>query len=78
MAALSRWGLPSPDRAPLALAGAVIPLAWRAYLAAATFEPVDADTRAALEARGFTVTTVPDEPGETPPPELSEMFGGSI
>lgn len=76
--ALSRWGLPSPDREPLAVAGAVIPLAWRAYLAAATFEPVGADTRAALDARGFTVATVPDEPGETPPPELAEMLGGSI
>ena len=76
--ALSRWGLPAPDREPLAVAGAVIPLAWRAYLAAATFEPVGADTHAALEALGFSVATVPDEPGDTPPSELADMLGGSI
>ncbi len=76
-AALSRWGLPLPDGEPLTVDGAVLPLAWRAHLAAAAFELVREDTRAALEARGFAVTTVPDEPGETPPPELAEMLRGA-
>jgi hypothetical protein len=75
--ALSRWGLPLPDGEPLIVNGAVLPLAWRAHLAAAVFGPVGNDTRAAVEALGFVVTTVPDEPGDTPPPELAEMLRGA-
>jgi hypothetical protein len=51
--ALSRWGLPLPDAEPLVIDGAVLPLTWRAHLAAAAFEPVGAEIRAALEALGF-------------------------
>jgi Lhr-like helicase len=75
--ALSRWGLPLPDAEPLSVDGAVLPLAWRAHLAAAAFEPVGDDTRGALGALGFAVITVPDKPGDTPPPQLAEMLGGA-
>jgi hypothetical protein len=75
--ALSRWGLPLPDGEPLIVDGAVLPLAWRAHLAAAVFGPVGNDTRAAIEALGFMVMTVPDEPGDTPPPELADMLRGA-
>jgi DEAD/DEAH box helicase len=75
--ALSRWGLPLPDGEPLIVNGAVLPLAWRAHLAAAVFGPVADETRAAAEALGFTVATVPDEPGDAPPPELAEMLRGA-
>jgi hypothetical protein len=37
--ALSRWGLPLPDAEPLTVDAAVLPLTWRAHLAAAAFEP---------------------------------------
>jgi hypothetical protein len=61
--ALSRWGLPLPDSELLVVDGVVLPLAWRAHLAAAAFEPVEGVTRAGLEANGFVVITVPGEPG---------------
>jgi Lhr-like helicase len=75
--ALSRWGLPIPDSEPLIVNGATLPLAWRGYLAAATFVPLPDEMRAELGARGFAVTTVPENPGETPPRELAEMLGGA-
>jgi hypothetical protein len=75
--ALSRWGLPLPDGEPLIVDGAVLPFAWRAHLAAAVFGPIGNDTRAALDALGFEVATVPEEPGDTPPPELAEMLRGA-
>jgi hypothetical protein len=75
--ALSRWGLPLPDAEPLICDGTVLPLAWRAHLAAAGFEPIGDGARSGFEARGFVVTTVPDEPGDTPPPELAEMLRGA-
>jgi hypothetical protein len=66
-----------PDAEPLTVDGAVLPLAWRAHLAAAAFEPVGDVTRAALEARGFVVITVSDEPGDAPPPQLAEVLRGA-
>jgi hypothetical protein len=75
--ALSRWGLPLPDGEPLIVDGAVLPLAWRAHLAVAVFGPVGDNTHAALEALGFTVATVPDKPGDKPPPELAELLRGA-
>jgi Lhr-like helicase len=75
--ALTRWGLPLPDGEPLIVDGAVLPLAWRAHLTAAAFEPVADGIRAALEALGFAVATVPEEPGEAPPPELAAMLRGA-
>ena len=66
-----------PDGEPLIVDGAVLPLAWRTHLAAAVFRPVGNDTRAAAEALGFAVTTVPEEPGDSPPAELAEMLRGA-
>ena len=51
--ALSRWGLPLPDGEPLIVDGAVLPLAWRAHLAAAFSGRSGMVPRAALEALGF-------------------------
>jgi Lhr-like helicase len=75
--ALSSWSLPLPDAEPLTVDGAVLPLAWRAYLAAAAFEPVADEARAALEASGIAVITVPEKPGDAPPPELAEILRGT-
>lgn len=66
-----------PDGEPLIIHGAVLPLAWRGHLAAAVFRPVGDDTRCALEALGFAVATVPEEPGDTAPPELAELLRGA-
>jgi hypothetical protein len=76
--ALSRWGLPLPDSEPLIVDGALLPLAWRAHLAAAAFEPVADGARAALEALGFAVITVSYKPGDTPPPELVAILRAGI
>jgi hypothetical protein len=77
-AALARWGLPTPDPEPLMVAeGASLPLAWRAYLAAAAIGSVDAKTRADAEALGFAVTLLPEKPGDIPPPELVELLGAA-
>jgi hypothetical protein len=58
--------------------GAVLPLTWRAHLAAAAFAPVGDGARSALEALGFSVATIPDKPGDAPPPELAEMLRGTV
>jgi hypothetical protein len=73
--ALVHWGLPAPDSEPLTIDGTVLPLAWRAHLAVASIGPVDLKTRTAAEALGFTVTLLPDAPGEAPPSELVELLG---
>jgi uroporphyrinogen-III synthase len=52
---------------PLTVEGIEIPLAWRAHLAAAAVGAIDEKTREAVEARGFTVATVPETPGDEPP-----------
>jgi MrfA Zn-binding domain/Helicase conserved C-terminal domain len=75
--ALVRWGLPAPDRQPLHIEGnARPPLAWRTHLVAASIGLVDPNVRAAAEALGYTVTALPDRPGEAPPPELVDLLGG--
>jgi hypothetical protein len=74
-AALARWGLPAPDREPLTIGAANLPLAWRAHLAAAAIGTVDVQARAGAEALGFTVALLPATPGEVPPPELVELLG---
>jgi Domain of unknown function (DUF1998) len=76
-AALSRWGLPLPDGEPLTVDGAVLPLTWRGHLTAAAFGHVSDHARAAAEALGYTVATLPQEPGDTPPAELAELLGGT-
>jgi hypothetical protein len=76
-AALARWGLPSPDIAPLALDGTTLPLAWRTRLAAAAIGSVDEKVRAAAEALGFAVAILPETPGDAPPPQLVDLLGQS-
>jgi hypothetical protein len=73
--ALACWGLPIPDSEPLIVNGVTLPLAWRGYLTAATFGSLPDEMRAELDARGFAVATVPESPGETPPPELAALLG---
>jgi Lhr-like helicase len=75
-AALARWGLPPPDREPLSVNGANLPLTWRTHLAAAAIGSLDPATRAGAEALGFIVALLPENPGDTPPRELIELFGG--
>jgi hypothetical protein len=75
--AVARWGLPKPDPEPLRLdGGACLPLAWENDRVAASIGQLDPPVRAAAEALGYTVTALPDRPGETPPPELTQLFGG--
>jgi Lhr-like helicase len=74
-AALARWGLPAPDREPLRVNGANLPLAWRSHLAAAAIGSLDPQARAEAEALGFTIALLPERPGEAPPPELVELLG---
>jgi hypothetical protein len=74
---LARWGLPSPDVAPLALDGTTLPLAWRTRLAAAAIGAVDDQARAAAEALGFSIAILPDAPGDAPPPQLVDLLGPS-
>ncbi len=75
-AALARWGLPTPDKEPLSVNGANLPLAWRAHLAAAAVGSLDPQTRADAEALGFVVALLPEMPGDSPPHELMELLGG--
>ncbi|HET6378716.1 MAG TPA: DEAD/DEAH box helicase [Methylocella sp.] len=74
-AAIARWGLPTPDREPLNLNGATLPLAWRAHLAAAAIGSLDPTVRADAEALGFVIALLPERPGEAPPRELVELLG---
>jgi hypothetical protein len=76
-AALARWGLPSPDAAPLTLDGITLPLAWRTRLAAAAVGSVDDKARKAAEALGFAVAILPEAPGDAPPPQLVDLLGQS-
>jgi Lhr-like helicase len=74
-AALARWGLPSPDGAPLILDGITLPLAWRTRLAAAAIGSVDEQARKAAEALGFVIAVLPEAPGDSPPPQLVDLLG---
>lgn len=76
-AAMVRWGLPAPDSDPLSVNGIVLPIAWRTHLAAAAVGPVDAETRAAAEDLGYKIVTLPETPGDTPPPELVDLLGAA-
>jgi Domain of unknown function (DUF1998)/Helicase conserved C-terminal domain len=76
-AALARWGLPSPDGAPLTINGITLPLAWRTRLAAAAIGSVDDKARRAAESLGFTVAILPETPGDAPPPQLVDLLGPS-
>lgn len=73
--ALTRWDLPVPDREPLTVGSASLPLAWRAHLVAAAIGSLDPQVRADAEALGFAVALLPEKPGEAAPPELLELLG---
>jgi len=75
--ALVRWGLPRPDDEPLPVAGANLPLVWRAHVAAATTAQIEEPLRAAVESLGFTVVALPAQPGDEPPSELVDLLGGA-
>ena len=76
--ALARWGLPKPDPEPLRLdGGASLPLTWENDRVAASIGQLEPAARATAEALGYTVMALPDRPGETPPPELTQLFGGT-
>jgi hypothetical protein len=76
-AALARWGLPPPDKEPLKVHGAVLPLAWRTHLTAAATAELDASVRAAAEAQGYVIAILPPEPGDTAPQQLVDLLGAS-
>jgi superfamily II DNA/RNA helicase len=76
-AAVLRWGLPAPDAEPLTVNEAVLPMAWRSHLAAASFGAVDSEVRAGAEALGYTIAVLPEVPGEQPPAELIALLGAT-
>ena len=76
-AALSRWGLPSPDDEPLSLDGVVLSLAWRDHLVAGSIGLLESTALAAAEALGFTVMALPDVPGDSPPEPLLQALGAA-
>jgi hypothetical protein len=76
-AALARWGLPSPDGAPLTINGITLPLTWRTHLAVAAIGSVDDQARAAAEELGFAIAILPETPGDAPPPQLIDLLGQS-
>jgi superfamily II DNA/RNA helicase len=76
-AAVVRWGLPAPDVEPLTVNGTTYPIVWRAHLAAATIGAIDPETRAGVEALGYTIAVLPDAPGEKPPTELVDLLGAT-
>jgi hypothetical protein len=67
--------LPAPDGEPLTLNGTALPIVWRAHLAAAAIGEVAAETHSSAETLGFTIVTLPESPGERPPPALVELLG---
>jgi hypothetical protein len=73
--ALVNWRLPAPDGEPLGIDGITLPLVWRSRLAVASVQPLAAEAHTALEALGFAVVTVPENPGAAPPPELVALLG---
>ena len=73
--ALANWRLPAPDGEPLGIDGITLPLVWRSRLAVASVQPLAAEAHTALEALGFAVVTVPENPGAAPPPELVALLG---
>ena len=74
-----RWragALPAPDGDPLTVEGTILPLAWRAHLAAAAIGSVDAETRAGGRGAGlYGRAFFPRAPGDAPPAELVELLG---
>ena len=75
-AAILAWGLPAPDEKPLVVGGTTLPLVWRGhYVAAAVAQPAPTVVAVASE-RGFSLVEIPEQPDNSPPPQLSELLGG--
>jgi hypothetical protein len=51
-------GLPAPDAEPLSADGASVPLAWRAFYVAATWEAPDPALAVALQDKGFELVVI--------------------
>jgi hypothetical protein len=75
--ALDRWKVPLPDSSPLQVAGVALSLVWRGFLAAALPGRLNGDLKEAVEALGFSIVALPEEPGDMPPAELLELLGVS-
>jgi hypothetical protein len=65
MAVAAERGLPPPDRDPLTVVGAQVPLVWRQHYVAAVVGEISPQVAAALEDRGFVVTRFSDADNRT-------------
>ncbi|MFD2233198.1 DEAD/DEAH box helicase [Phaeospirillum tilakii] len=74
-AALARWGVVAPDSTPLQVGDGSLALVWRAALVAACVGQPPGGLSAAVEALGFTLVDLPEQPGETPPKPLLDLLG---
>lgn len=75
VAALERWRLPPVDAEPLMVGGDAFLLVWRSFLGVASTHALPENVRALIEAMGFSVITLPAEPGDVAPPELVALLG---
>ena len=73
--AFAEWGLPTPDATPVTLGGIVVSFAWRSLLAAAGPAAAVSPAKEAADANGYTLVSLPEEPGPTPPPALLAALG---
>ena len=76
--AFARWKMKTPDAQPISASGVDVPYVWRDMLIAAMPGTPSSETRDTLEARGFTLVALPDEPGDDPPPELKDLQGEEV
>ena len=67
-------GIPTPDSAPITMAGQVFPFAWRSHFIAAALDPVTDAAREMGDAKGWMLFALPDATAEGPPSELTAMF----
>ncbi|MGH7010066.1 MAG: DUF1998 domain-containing protein, partial [Caulobacteraceae bacterium] len=73
--AIAAWGLPAPDASSLEIAGVTLPLAWRAHLVCACFDPVGPGVEDDLAAAGYTLVGLTAAPAGKAPAELIELLG---
>ena len=75
LAAFARWDLPSPDKAPLVFGGLTLPFVWRSYLVAGATSALSADEQSAIAAMGYSLASLPSEPGDAAPSDLVALLG---
>jgi hypothetical protein len=73
--ALARWEVVTPDTTPLRVGDDSLALVWRSALVAACVGHPPGGLSAAVEALGFTLVDLPEQPGETPPKTLLDLLG---